>query len=299
MVRDLRKNEHLKAYMLIIPSLIFLLMFTVYPVFKSVYSSFFIDKLGVSEPIFCSVTNYKNLMEDEIFWKVIKNNLLFTGLAVPISMVLGLSLALLLNDSKMMKKVKGLGMLRTSFFYPTVIPMIAVANVWLFIYTPDFGILDKILYFLNITPLNWLGDENVVLVATIIMYVWKEVGFLMIFYLAGLQTVPDDLYEAATIDRANWWHKLKYITLPMISHTSLFVSVIALTNSFKMVDHIEIMTGGGPNNASNLLLYYIYQVSFNYWDNGKAAALTVVMLLMLLTITSIRFFRREKKIFYG
>lgn len=287
------RRKNLAIY-LIFPSFIFLFIFTIFPILQSIYMSFFIEKIGMVEPVFNGLGNYKDLMKDEVFLKVIKNNIIFTLTTVPISMFLALMFAIFLNS-----KLKGIGFLRTCFFYPTLIPMIAVANIWLFMYTPEFGILNKLLNLLGIKGLNWLGDESIVMLSMIVMNIWKEAGYLMIFYLAGLQNIPSHLYESARIDGANRLQMFRDITIPMLGPTSLFVFIISTTNSFKMVDHLEIMTQGGPNNSSNLLLYYIYEVAFKYWDSGRAATLTVVMLMIMLSIAIFRFFKTDKNIHYS
>ncbi len=285
---------NLQAWLLLLPSLIFLFLFTFYPVMQTIYLSFFRADLGTPDPFFVGLENYRQLKEDDVFWKVMKNTVWFLVTTVPISMLLALVMALALN-----KAIRGTSWLRTMFFYPTVIPMIAVANIWLFIYTPDYGVLSHVLGWLGISDINWLGTQETVLTAMIIVAIWKEAGFLMVFYLAGLQTISKDLYESASIDGASWWYSFRNITLPLLMPTTLFVTIIALTNLIKLVDHIVIMTKGGPDNASNLLLYYIYETAFTFWNEGMAATLTVVMLSILVVIAVIQIFFVDKKIHYS
>lgn len=175
--------------------------------------------------------------------------------------------------------------------------MIALANVWLFIYTPEYGLLSRLSDALNAGYTAWLGSETWVMLALIVMMVWKEAGYFMIFYLAGLQNIPNDLYEAAQVDGVSKWRAFWRITFPLLMPTTLFVLIVALTNAFKTIDQLFIMTQGGPNNASNLLLYYIYQQAFSYWDFGVAAASTIVMIILMLLITVLQF-RLDKKIHY-
>jgi len=179
-----------------------------------------------------------------------------------------------------------------------VIPLIAVANIWLFIYTPQYGLLDRFLEIFGASGSNWLGDPNTVMIAIIIMIIWKDAGFFMIFYLAGLQNLPSDVYEAARMEGAKPFQMFRNITFPLLMQTTLFVLIVAINNSFKNVDHLYIMTKGGPDNASNLLLYHIYEAAFTNWDLGKAAVLTVVLIVILLSVTAFNYLYLDKKIHY-
>src|SRR5699024_12699918 len=169
------------------------------------------------------------------------------------------------------KKIKWSSFLRASFFYPTVIPLIAIANIWLFIYTPKYGLEDRFIQFIGVESPYLLGHPSTVMFALIIMIIWTDAGFCMIFCLAGLQNLPKDVFEAAHLEGAKPFQVFRKVTFPLLMPTTLFVMIVAITNSFKNVDHLYIMTKGGPNNASNLLLYYIYEVAFTNWDLGKAA----------------------------
>jgi len=284
-------KESAFAYALLFPSIIFLALFTFYPAIKSLYLSFFQADLGQTE--FVGLSQYKSLVDDEIFIKVLKNNLWLIIGTVPTSIFLAIYVAIWLNGKKRVN-----ALLRAAYFYPTVIPMICIANIWLFIYTPDYGLLDRFLGVFNINGANWLGDQAWVLVSMIVMVIWKEAGFFMIFYLAGLQNLPQDVYEAAQIEGAKPLQVFRRITFPLLMPTTLFVMIIAITNSFKFVDHLYIMTKGGPDNASNLLLYYIYETAFSFWDLGKAAALTVVLLIILLGISIFNYAYLDKRIHY-
>lgn len=287
-------KTNVTAWMLIAPSLIFLITFTVVPILRSVFLSFHQLELGMAKPAFIGIDNYINLFESKLFWKVMVNSLNFALLTVIPSMIVGLSLALLVN-----RKAKGIGFLRTAFFYPVVMPMIAIASIWLFIYMAKSGLLDQFVVFMGFKPLNILSNKNTVLPAMSFMYVWKQAGYLMIFFLSGLQGISIEMYEAAKIDGISKWKTFTHITIPLLMPTTIFVSTIALTDSFKLVDHIVIMTEGAPNNASTLLLYYIYQQGFTYFDQGVASTLTVIMLTIMLTIAALQFFKSDDKIHYN
>ncbi len=282
------------AWLLLLPTLLFLGLFTLLPVLQTVYYSFHHLNLGIPKPMFAGLDNYRSLLTDEVFRKVMRNTLIFAGVTVPFSMALALAIALFVNG-----RMRGNSVLRTLYFYPTVIPAIAVANIWLFIYTPEYGLLGRLLHWLGMAQVNWLGTQETVLGATIVMAIWKEAGFLMVFYLAGLQNISRDLYEAAAIDGGGPWYVFRRITFPLLMPTSLFVLIVATTGTFKLVDHLVVMTKGGPDNASNLLLYYIYENAFKFWDTGMASTLTVVMLVMLLLIACVQFFGLDKKIHYN
>lgn len=287
-------KENLTAWALLSPAILFMLVFTVYPIIKSVRLSFSKYTLGMSEPVFIGLKNYIDLAKSPLFWKIMGNTLYFSLITIIPSLVIGLLLALLVN-----RKHKKVGFLRTVFFYPVVMPMIAVASIWFFIYMGKNGLFDQLVMKFGFEPMNVLSNRKTVLPFMAIMYVWKEVGFIMVFYLAGLQNISGELYEAALIDGASPWKILKYITIPLLKPTTIFISTVALTNSFKLVDHIVIMTEGAPNNASTLLLYYIYQQSFINFNYGKAGALTVIMLVLLLIVSLPRFFKQDKNTHYN
>lgn len=287
-------GKTLTAWLLLAPTLVFLITFTVYPIFRSLYLSFHRLELGMSTPEFIGLQNYMKLASSPLFWKVIGNSFAFTLMTVIPSMVIGLALAMMLN-----KRHFAVGIWRTCFFYPVMMPMIAIACIWMFIYMSRNGLLDQFLVQLGLPPLSILSNRNTVLPSMAIMYIWKEAGYLMIFFLSGLQNIDPELYEAARIDGARPFQILSRITLPLLMPTMIFVSTIALTNSFKLVDHIVIMTEGAPNNASTLLLYYIYQQGFVYFDQGTASTLTVIMLVIMLLLAMMQFLKADEKIHYN
>ena len=290
--RALRHN--LLAWLLVAPSLVFMLIFTVYPVFRSIYLSLTRYRLGMQKPEFIGLENYINLMGSSLFWKVMGNTLFFALITIIPSMVMGLFLATLVN-----RKSRMTGFARTAYFYPVIMPMIAIASIWMFIYMAKNGLFDQMLASLGFEPMNVLSSKTTVLPAMAVMYVWKEAGYLMVFFLSGIQSISDEVNEAARIDEANSWTIFRKITLPLLAPTFLFVSTIALTNSFKLVDHVVIMTEGAPNNASTLLLYYIYQQGFTNFNYGLSSALTTVMLVLLMIVALPRFLSQDKKIHYN
>ncbi len=292
--RAKRLKADLRAWLFLAPALVFILTFTVYPIIRSMWLSLNQLEMGMDKPFFVGLDNYINLAHEPLFWKVMRNSLFFSILTVLPSMAIGIGLAMLVN-----RKMKGVSFLRTAYFYPAVMPMIAIASTWMFIYMAQYGLFDQVLAGLGLKQMNVLSSKKTVLPALSVMYVWKEAGYLMIFFLSGLQNISGEIYEAATLDGAKPWTTFRKITLPLLMPTILFVSTIALTNSLKLVDHIVIMTEGAPNNASSLLLYYIYQQGFIYFDQGKASTLTVIMLVMMLSVSMFQFVSTDRKIHYN
>lgn len=291
--RRILKNNFV-AWALMAPALIFISVFTIYPIFRSVYLSLTNYKLGMAQPEFIGLANYIELFTSPLFWKVMGNTLLFAVITVVPSLVVGLMLAMLVN-----RKSKTVGFLRTAFFYPVVMPMIAIASIWMFIYMANNGLFDQFISFIGFGPKNVLSDKNTVLPAMAFMYLWKEAGYVMIFFLAGLQNISPQILEAAELDGAKGWTLFKNITFPLLGPTFLFISTVELTNVFKLVDHIIIMTEGAPNNASTVLLYYIYQQGFTNFNYGMSSALTVIMLVLLLVFALPRFISQDKKTHYN
>lgn len=284
-------TKQIYAWLLLLPALCLLAMFTHYPVVKTVARSFFGFQTNWESK--ASLSNYQYLLSDEVLMQVLFNSFLYAAITVPVSIVLAIAMALWVNG-----KLVGKGILRTAYFTPTVLPMISVANIWLFFYSPEIGLLNKLLNLLGYSGINWLGDPSISLYSLMAMTIWKEAGFFMIFYLAALQTIDGNLYHAAAVEDASKWTVFTRITFPLLMPTTLFVLVNALLNAFKLVDHLFILTKGGPNNASNLLLYYIFENAFSFFDTAYAAALTVLLLTILVLLALIQFGFIEKRIHY-
>jgi sn-glycerol 3-phosphate transport system permease protein len=280
------------AWLLLLPAAVLLAAFTHYPILSTIWHSLFITKRNGSE-LFVGLDNYRAMAADPIFWRVLVNNFWFALGTIPTSIALALLMALWVN-----RNMRGRGFLRLAYFTPTVLPMIAVANIWLFFYTPDYGLLDQLRGLFGLPAWNWLGDPSTVMGCLIVMVIWKEAGFFMIFYLAALQQLSPDLEEAAAVEGAGRWYTFRRITFPLLMPTTLFVAINAVINSFKLVDHLVIMTKGGPSNASSLLLYYIYEVAFTFQDSAYAATLTVVLIAILATLALIKFGYLDRRIHY-
>ena len=287
---DLR---HLYGWLLLTPAAILLISFTHYPTVATLWQSFFSTGTALRPAAYAGLDNYLMLIEDEVFWKVLKNNVLYAAGTIPASIAIAMLMAVWVNGKLPLRSIA-----RMAYFTPTILPMIAVANIWLFFYTPGIGLLDQITALFGFPSHNWLGDTSTVLWCIIVLTIWKEAGFFMIFYLAALQALPPELAEAGKLEGAGRWYFFRRVTFPLLMPTSLFVLINAIINSFKLVDQLFILTKGGPDNASSLLLYYIYEVAFSFFDDGYAATLTVVLLAALAIIALGQFFILDKRIHY-
>ncbi len=288
-----RVTAQVHGWLLLLPAAVLLAVFTHYPAGATLWHSLFSTPKPSRPAVFVGLDNYAAMLEDPVFWESLANNLWFALGTIPVSIGLALLMAIWVNG-----RLAGRGFLRLAYFTPTVLPMIAVANIWLFFFTPQYGLLEQLTGSLGLPNHNWLGSRNTALGCLVVVTIWKEAGFFMIFYLAALQAVPPNLYEAARIEGAGAWTVFRRITFPLLMPTTLFVLVNAVINSFRLVDHIIVMTKGGPDNATSLLLYYIYDVGFKFWDSAYAAALTLVLLVILGASALIQFVFLEKRIHY-
>jgi sn-glycerol 3-phosphate transport system permease protein len=286
-----RQTAH--AYLLLLPAFVLLLAFTHVPAIASLIDSFYSTPKGSRPAVWVGLDNYQQMVGDPVFWKALQNNLWFALATIPASIGLALVMALWVNE-----RIAGRGFLRMAYFTPTVLPMVAVANIWLFFYTPGYGLLEQITGLFGLPSHNWLGDQRTALGAVTAVAVWKEAGFFMIFYLAALQSLNPSLREAAAIEGASRWYFFHRVQWPLLMPTTLFVMVNAVINAVRMVDHIVVLTRGGPDNASTLLLYHLYEVGFRYWDSGYASALTMVLLAVLATTALVQFFVLDRKVHY-
>jgi sn-glycerol 3-phosphate transport system permease protein len=281
------------GWLLLLPAAVLLATFTHYPILATLRDSVLSTPRGGRPAMFVGLDNYRFMAADPVFWQVVHNNVVFALGTIPASIALALLMALWVD-----RRLPARGLVRLAYFTPTILPMVAVANIWLFFYTPQFGLLDQVRQALGAAPHNWLGDAGTVMGCIIVMTVWKEAGFFMIFYLAALQLVPPDLKEAAAIEGTGRWTFFRRVTFPLLMPTTLFVLVNATINSFKLVDQLFVLTKGGPDNASNLLLYYLYEVAFGFNDRAYAATLTVVLLAALAGLALVQFLLVERRVHY-
>lgn len=289
-LREMRKQW--TAYLFLAPVLLLFSVFTVFSVGYAFYLSF--HQWNILEPAkpFVGLDNYARLLEDGRFRQAVGNTIYYTAASVPLTIGLGLAVALLLNN-----QIRARGIFRTFFYLPVVTPLVIASIIWKWVYNGDYGLANYYLMKFNIInePLLWLADKNLAMPAVIITSVWKGVGFAMVVYLAGLQSIPEDYYDAAKIDGATGWRRLRDITIPLLSSTTLFLLVISILGSFQVFTQIFIMTNGGPLGRTRTIVWYIYTTAFKDFNMGYAAAMAFALFAMMLgfTLLQFRFLRRE------
>ena len=281
------------GWLLLLPAAALLAIFTHWPIVGTLWDSFHATPKGGRPAPWVGLENYRVMVADEVFWRSLVNNLWYALGTIPVSIALALVMALWVNSA-----MRGRTWLRMAFFTPTILPMIAVANIWLFFYTPEYRLLEKITSAFGLPTHNWLGSKNTALACLMAVTVWKEAGFFMIFYLAALQQMSPQLADAAAIEGASRWYFFRRVTFPLLMPTTLFVLVNAVINAFRLVDHVVVMTRGGPDNATELLLYYIYEIGFRFWDPAYAATLTIVLLAVLGLAALGQFGFLERRVHY-
>ncbi len=277
------------AYFFLAPAMGAIFLFFFIPVFAAFVMSFTdFDIYALadwSNARFIGFQNYIELLSDPLFWTAMKNTFYFVVASGPLSIAVSLGAAMLLNS----RLVKFKALFRLTYFIPVVTTLVAVAIVWRFIYHPRFGILNYFLGFFGIHPIDWLGDPMWAMPAIILMSVWKNFGYNMIIFIAGLQNIPEELYEAAVVEGANAWHKFKSITLPMLAPTTLFVSIITMIGFFQLFAEPYIMTQGGPLNSTLSIVQYMYREGFRWWNMGYSAAIAFVLFIVIFIGTVIQF----------
>ena len=277
---------------LVIPCAL-LIAFTHYPALRALMNSFWNNASSRRPSKFVGAENYQALLEDDRLMQVLLNSTFYALGTIPVAIGLAIGMALLVNA-----RLPGTSLMRLSFFMPTMLPMIAVANIWLFFYAPGIGLASQILGVFGLPPINFLGSTETSLISMMFVAVWKEAGLFMIFYLAALQAVPENLKDAAKLEGASATRIFVNIVLPILRPTTIFVAVNALINAFRLVDHVIVMTRGGPNNSSSLLLYYVYEVTFSQRDFAYGATLTVLMVALLGVLAAIQYWELNRRAHY-
>ena len=278
--------------MLVIPCSL-LVSFTHYPAIQALINSFWNNASSRRPSRFAGIENYQAFMDDDRLAQVLVNSTIYALGTVPLAIGLAIGMALLVNS-----RLPGTTLMRLSFFMPTMLPMIAVANIWLFFYAPGIGLASQILGVFGLPSINFLGRTDTSLASMMFVAVWKEAGLFMIFYLAALQSVPTNLKDAAKLEGASSVRIFVDVVMPLLRPTTIFVAVNALINAFRLVDHVIVMTKGGPNNSSGLLLYYIYEVTFRQRDFAYGATLTVLMVVLLGALAILQFWVLNRKAHY-
>ncbi|MDX8046562.1 sugar ABC transporter permease [Gracilibacillus sp. S3-1-1] len=286
----------LKALLYLAPALVILIVFNIYPIIKSFFMAFYTDYDFYNDVVFeRGFGNFVTLFQDANFLKSVGNTFLFVLGVVPISIILSLFIAILLNS-----KIKLLGFFRTIYFLPFVTSVVAVAIVWSWIFHSDYGLLNYFLGLFGMDAIQWLTDPNYSMLALIILSVWKGLGFNIIIFLAGLQNINQQYYLAAKVDGASSWSRFMNVTVPLLSPTLFFISIISIINTFKVFDEIFALFNGkpGPANSTLTVVYYVYQKFYEEWEFGLASAAAFVLFIIVFIFTLIQLSFGKKFVHY-
>lgn len=290
----------LQPYMLVAPTLILVLMFNVVPAFRTVNDSLYKTARGLNAagkaPEYVGLQNFRDIFDDSHymggrFLRTFRNTIVFAVATVGIGVPLGLLMALLLNRRQPL-----LGLWRFAIFYPSLLPLIGAASIWSFIFSDSIGLANAVLRSVGHPGLNWLGDRNLALLSVIIVNIWKQAGYFMIFFLAGLQNIPREIYEAADLDGARPLQQFAFLTLPLLRRTVLFVVVISFTFAFQTVEQLQALGEGGPADSANLLLYLVFQNIAERRNWGYVNAMTIILIgvVLIFTLSNFLLFERDE-----
>ncbi|WP_203453833.1 carbohydrate ABC transporter permease [Jiangella aurantiaca] len=289
-----RRKEYLLFLLMISPNLVIIGTFDYWPVIYNAWLSLTRWNMISGVPRYVGLENYQNLFTSSSFHGILLNTLTFSAAIVVGSVVLGLALALLFDQ-----KLRGRGIVRTAAFAPHIVSGAAVATLWLFIFDPAYGLTRVVLDPFGIESPRWVNDADWALIALVIAYLWKGLGFVAIVYLAGLQNLPEELYEAARLDGAGTWTTFRRITLPLLSPVTFFVLVTSIIGTFQAYDMIAVLTDGGPGDATTTLSWYVYQQGFRASDAGSAAAAAMLLFVILLVVTGLQTRFVQRKVHYA
>lgn len=289
--KTLKKN--LIAYSFILPNLVGFALFTLVPMVFSLALAF-MHWDGANVVTWAGLDNFRRLLEDDTFHIALRNTFYYVVGTVPTTMVAALILALLLNQP-----LRGRNFFRTAYFFPYVASLVAVAVVWNMLFHPAMGPVNQLLVNLGVeNPPRWTASVDWAMPTVILASIWRGMGYYMVIYLAALQGIPSYLYEAAMIDGANAWQRFRYVTLPMLTPATFFVSIMLTIASFKVFDLILVMTNGGPGRATNVLVIHTYNTAFRQWRFGYSSAIAMVLFLIVLIITIIQFRMEQRWVSY-
>ncbi|MRN52834.1 carbohydrate ABC transporter permease [Paenibacillus monticola] len=291
-----KKREQLAGWLFIAPEVIGMLVIAVFPLVFSLVLSLTEWNLvgGLSAIHFIGLDNYINLFHDNRFIQGLKNNVLFTVGTVPLTMLLGVVFSAVIH-----KKLYAKAYFKVAFFVPYICSTVAIAAVWQALYHPSKGPFNQLLMQIGISdPPRWLVDTSYSLIAIMIIYVWQLLGYQIIIFLAGMTNIPEELYEAATIDGANGIQQFRRITMPLLGPTTFFLAITSTISSFKIFDMIKFLTDGGPNYSSTVIVYQIYEEGFEHFKMGYASAMSWVLFLIIMLVTSITWITQNRKVHY-
>ncbi|MGE5701336.1 MAG: carbohydrate ABC transporter permease [Clostridia bacterium] len=284
----------LRPYVYVAPALISFLIFFFYPISSIIYLSFHDWTLLNLESIdWVGLQNYIDLFAERDFVEVLWNTVVYTVATVVLGLVLSFLLALWLN-----RKAKIYGIMQATVFSPHIISLVSVSMLWLWLMDPQFGLLNALLEWVGLPGYTWLTDTKSALLSLILVSIWKGVGYNTLVFIAGLQSIPKEIYEAAELDRFSPWKKVWHLIIPMMSPTIFFLLIINTISSFQVFDTIAIMTSGGPVNSTNMLVFYIYQQGMDFYNGGLASAASVVLLIIVGILTALHFVFMSKRVHY-
>ncbi|MGQ3479790.1 carbohydrate ABC transporter permease [Paenibacillus sp. TY11] len=287
-----KKHQALWGYLFIGPQFLGLLCFSLLPLLYAFYLSF-VNWDGFGVPLFVGLDNFKGQLSDPDFWKALINTMYYMVLVIPAGIMLALLVAIVLN------KVKGKEIYRLFFFMPVVTSSVSVGVIWMWILNGEFGILNHLLRAIGITGPMWLTDTQWVIPSIALLSIWLGLGYNMVIFLAGLQGISKSYYEAAEIDGASKFQQLRYITLPLLSPTTFFVTIMMVISSFQVFDQAFVMTNGGPAKASYTLVYHIYDQAFIDFTMGESAAAAMILFVIILVFTLLQFKMQKRWVHYG
>ena len=289
-----QSKSKITPYLMIAPAMVVFILFSFIPIFYMIFLSFH-DWNFISEDMnFVGVNNFKFLLGDPRFAQTMGNTFLYTVLTVVGFLVFGLLIALALN-----KNTKIHSFMQSVIFAPHIISLVSISMLWLWLMDYDYGLFNYLLAKIGLGPVSFLTNPDVVMYSLAAVSIWKGVGYYSLIFLSGLQAIPDDIYEAAALDNTPWHRKLFKITLPMLSPTVFFVGITSIIASFKVFETISIMTQGGPMNASNTIVYYIYETGFKFFNMGLSSAAGVILFVVIAILTLIYFKLMAKKVYYN
>lgn len=283
------------AWLLSTPALVLLLLFVILPTLAVLALSLTDYQLGDESLVYVGLDNYRDLLGDAGFLGSVRNTCLYAALVAPASVLIGLGLALLIEA-----ETRGRAIFRTIFFLPVVSLIVAMATVWQYLLHPTIGPVNQVLHLLGLPTPDWLGSSGTALVSLALIGIWQSAGYTMVLFLAGLTAIPRDLYAAATVDgAATAWQRFRLVTWPMLGPTTLFVVTISLINAVKVFETVQTLTEGGPNRASEVLLFTIYREGFVYLRVGAASAMTVAFLLLLVGLMLLQYRIQDRRTHYA
>ena len=277
------RRDMFSFFLFVAPNFILLILFVFWPIVYSFFLSFFKWNMISPKKTFIGFTNYENLFQDPVFWQVTKNTIILSLVVVIVKLSISLSLALSLNSD-----VRGKNLYRAIIFSPTFTTSVAVAMVWSWIFHPHFGLFKLFVAPFGFKAPDWLYDTHYALPAVIIVLIWVGIGYDMVLFLAGLKNIPIEIYDAALVDGVSPFQKFIYITFPLLSPTTFFLTITSFIGTLKAFDIIAIMTDGGPLNSSNVFVLYLYQNAFRWFKTGYASALALVLFILIMVITLIQ-----------